>query len=347
MLARLPRPLAILFALLLAASSIWCLTTHPPPIKVAKKGGYTDVRLYHDMTKAVAGGQEYHHAAADLHRKHNYPLKPFFTVRLPTLVWLAAAVGWASTQKIAWGLAFAGVMAWVLALEGHVHWSERLLAGLAVGLGAGTVADRGLLALHEYWGGFFIAIALAGVVGWPKRWFWIVLPAAVGLLFRELTLPFVLLALAFALYERRVKEVAAWLAVLLVFALYMAWHAQSVYALLRPGDMTSVGWHAMQGFSGFLKAVIFTSALQPLPLPLALLAAMLPLVGWLALQGRAGTFCALLWIGYAVMISAFSRPDTFYWGAIVLPGYFAGFALLPRALWQLWGAIKGRRPRRR
>ena len=89
-----------------------------------------------------------------------------------------------------------------------------------------------------------------------------------------------------------------------------------------------------------MKAVIFTSVLQPLPLGLALLAAMLPLVGWLALPGRSGLFCAVFVGGLVLMISAFSRPDTFYWGAIMLPWYFVGYALLPRAFWQLWGAIR-------
>ena len=86
--------------------------------------------------------------------------------------------------------------------------------------------------------------------------------------------------------------------------------------------------------------MVYTSSLGPLPRPLALWFAMLPLVGWLVLPGRAGLFCGLLIAGYVVMISAFSRPDTFYWGGIMLPWYFVGWALLPRAFWQLWWAIR-------
>jgi hypothetical protein len=33
--------------------------------------------------------------------------------------------------------------------------------------------------------------------------------------------------------------------------------------------------------------------------------------------------------GYALMIGLFSRADTFYWGAIMLPWYFVGY-VLPR-----------------
>jgi hypothetical protein len=34
-------------------------------------------------------------------------------------------------------------------------------------------------------------------------------------------------------------------------------------------------------------------------------------------------------LGYALMIGLFSRADTFYWGAIMLPWYFIGYVLLP------------------
>lgn len=342
MLARLPRPVAILVVLLLTAASVWCLTAKPPPIRVAKKGGYTDVHLYKDIAAAVRAGQPYHAAAAALHRAHHYPLKPFFTMRLPTLTEMAAHLGWQGVQIVAFALAFVAVLLWVLATAGKLHWIERGLVALAVGSGASMVTNQGLMALHEYWGGLFIAIALAGVIGWPRRWWAIALPIACGLTIRELVLPFALLALVFAVLERRGREAGGWLAVILGFAILMAAHEHFAAQQWRAGDIVSQGWHGMQGFSAFLKAVVYTSTLQPLPRPLALLAAMLPLFGWAALDGREGAFCTLLWAGYAVMISAFSRPDTFYWGAIVLPAYFAGFALLPRAIWQIAGVLRGR-----
>ncbi len=340
MLSRLPRPVAVIFALLLLGMSIWCLTAKPPPIKVAKKGGYTDVHLYHDIAAAVAKGEPYHQAAAEMQRAHHYPLKPFFTMRLPTLNWLAVHFGWRGIQKIAVCLLFGGIFAWMVALEGSLHWSERVGAAVALFAGGSQIVDADLLALHEYLAGILLALALAGVFGWPRRWWWVLLPAAAALAVRELALPFVLLAAAFAVYDKRWQEVAGWAALLVAFGVVMMLHAQAVAPQLRPGDITSQGWHTAEGISAFLKAVIFTSVLQPLPLGLALLGALLPLVGWLAMPGRSGLFGSLLFAGYAIMISLFSRPDTFYWGAIVMPAYFIGFALLPRAFWQLTQAIR-------
>ena len=342
MIARLPRPAAVVLALLLVALSAWCLTASPPPIKIAKKGGYTDIHLYHDIAAQVATGQPYHAAAAALHRAHHYPLKPFFTMRLPTLAEMGARLGWHGVQQIAYVLAFFAIFLWVIATEYILHWSERLLAALTLAWGASMVTNEGLMAMHDYWGGLFIGMALAGVIGWPRKWWAIALPIACGLAIRELVLPFALLAGAFAAYEKRWREAAGWAAAVAGFGVLMAVHAHYVDAQLLPTDIASPGWHAMQGFSGFLKAVIFSSALQPLPLHWALLLAMLPLFGWGALGGRAGVFAMLLWAGYAAMIALFSRPDTFYWGAIVLPAYFVGFALLPRALWQLAGAVRGK-----
>ncbi|MBU6269178.1 MAG: hypothetical protein KGN34_16640 [Sphingomonadales bacterium] len=340
MIARLPRPLAWLLALLLAGMAVWCLTAKPPPIKTAGKGGYTDVRLYHDIARGVAAGKPYHLAAAEMHRAHHYPLKPFVTMRPPTLVWLAAKVGWPNLQRLAMVLSALAIFAWVVAFEGMLDWSERVLVAVAVGAGCSVVVNEGLMALHEYWAGWFTAIALAGVIGWPRKWGLILLPAALGLAVRELALPFALLSLAFALIERKPKQVLGWIVLIAAFGLGMWIHANEVAALVRPGDITSPGWHAGQGFSAFLKAVIFTSVLQDLPLNLALLAAMLPLLGWAALGGRAGLFALLFIGGDAFMISAFSRADTFYWGAIMLPHYFVGFALLPRAFWQLGQAVR-------
>ncbi|ODU84463.1 MAG: hypothetical protein ABT10_03610 [Novosphingobium sp. SCN 63-17] len=65
------------------AVTAWCFSVTPPPIKTAKKGGYTDGRLYHDIAAQVAQGKPYHQAAAELHRAHRYPLKPFFTIARP------------------------------------------------------------------------------------------------------------------------------------------------------------------------------------------------------------------------------------------------------------------------
>lgn len=343
MLSRLPRPAAILFALLMIAVSAWCFSVTPPPIKTAKKGGYTDARLYHDIAAQVAQGRPYHQAAAELHRAHHYPLKPFFTMRPPTEMEIAAHIGWKGFQKLCIVMLVAAIFTWAIAHEGRLTGVERFLAGAAVAAGGTAVSSDWLMALQEYPAGLCITVAFAGVIGWPRQWWYVVPALGAGLFIRELALPFALLALVYAAWNRRWVEVGAWVALIAAWGLFMAIHAQLAMAQWLPGDIQSQGWHAMQGFSGFLKAVIYTSPLQRLPLHWALFGASLPLVGWLALGGREGIFANLLVWGYAAMIAMFSRADTFYWGAIMIPWYLVGYALLPRALVQLYWAIRGQR----
>jgi hypothetical protein len=299
----------------------------PPPL--AKTGRYTDKQLYHDITAEVASGQAYHAAAAELHRAHGYPLKPGFTVRLPTLAWASAALGWTALKAAAFGLLALLCVLWFFALRTRAHWSERLLA-------AGLVAGGGVLLtghpviLHERWAGLFLAMALAVRIGWRERWPLVVGGAALALAFRELALPFVLLALACALWERQWREASAWAALTALFGAMLAAHLHAVSAQVLPGDLATQGWFDPTGPVGALKAVIFTSVLQYLPGTLAIPLALLPLLGWLGLGGREGWFCVLLFGGYALMFGLLGRPDTFYWGAVVQPAWFVGLAFLPR-----------------
>jgi hypothetical protein len=338
------RPLAALLVLLIAGIAAWCLTATPPPIVVAKKGGYTDVRLYHDITAQVAKGQHFYAATAQLQRLHHYPLKPFITVRQPTEIMFAARFGWKIVQYVCMAALFTATFLWVIATEGKFHLVERIALLGAMGAGGSQVTSERILALQEYPAGQFIGIGLALWIGWRKQWWLPMIPIMLALFIRELTLPFVLLALAFAAWERNWREVAGWVAILALWSAFMAWHATQVMATWLPTDISSRGWHGLQGYSGFLKSVIFTSTLQPLPLGVALLVASLPLVGWASLKGRTGLFCNLLVWGYALMIGVFSRADTFYWGAIMLPWYFVGYVLIPRALLRLWAAWNARLP---
>ncbi|MBW8783951.1 MAG: hypothetical protein JF593_04815 [Novosphingobium sp.] len=345
MLARLPRPFAwlLLAALLLAIA--WCLWVTPPPVRIAHSGGYTDFHLYRDVAAAVARGEPYHRAAAALHRAHHYPLKPFFTMRLPTLVEAAAWLGWPTLQAISVALLVANVFAWIVAFEDRLPLIERLAIGGAVAFGGSMVADSVLTALHEQWAGLLLSLALALRIRWPRSWPIAWLLAAAALAIRELALPFVLLAATAALLRREWREFAAWAALVALFAAFMALHAHAVAAVTQPGDLASQGWRTLAGPAAFLRAVVYTTPLQQLPLGWGRLLALLPALGWCALdwrsEARDARISQLYLAGYALMVTLFGRADTFYWGATIEPAYAVGYALLPRALAQLYDALRG------
>lgn len=305
-------------------------------------GRYTDKRLYRDITAEVVRGAPYYAAATRLQRSHGYPLKPAVTVRLPTLTLAGAALGWGWLRAIAFALLAAGSLAWIFALRGRAGWPERLAAGALILGGAGMLTGDPLI-IHERWAGLFLGLALAFRVGRREAWPWALAAAGAALAVRELALPFVLLALTFAMLERRWREAVGWTALVTAFAGLMALHLHAVAAQVLPGDAESAGWTAFGGPRMALAAIVESSPLQYLPFAPAAVLAVLPLAGWLGLGGRAGLFCLTLFAGYALMFALFARPDNFYWGAIVQPAWFVGLAFLPRAAVRSWRALRGNR----
>ncbi|MCP5385209.1 MAG: hypothetical protein H6916_00140 [Novosphingobium sp.] len=339
MLAHLPRPIAALIAIAFVAAGLWCFAAPPKAPAIAAPGQYTDLMLYRDVTLAVQTGEPYHQAATRLQRAHGYPTQPFVTVRLPTLYLALAKFGAKPMQFAALGLLLANLVAWAAALPAILKPVERIGALLGLVLAGAAIGSIDLLGFSELWCGLLLSLALALRLHRPERWWPVVLAVGIALAIRELALPFALLGAAFALWQRRWRELAAWGLLLALFAGGLVLHAQAVMAEIRPGDIVSPGWSAGQGLRGLLTALAYTTVWQQAPLPWAMLACLIPALGWLALSGRGAPFALLLLGGYALMLALFARPDNFYWGFVLLPAWFIGYALIPRALGQLVRAI--------
>jgi hypothetical protein len=303
---------------------------------------YYDKQLYRDITAQVAGGASYYVAAPRLQRAHGYPVKPGFTVRLPTLSLVAAVVGWWWLRVFAFGLLAAGMLAWFMALRGKANLPERLAAAALIAANFGMLTGDPMI-IHERWAGLFLTLALAARVGARENWVAVLALVAAALAVRELALPFALLALTAAAWERRGREVAGWTALIAVFAGLVALHLHLVAAHVRPGDLTTQGWWPPGGPRMAMAAIVDSSPLQYLSPPVAVVLAILPLAGWFGLGWRDGLFCTALFAGYALMIALFARPDNFYWGAMVQPVWFVGAAFLPRAAIKLWQTVHQKR----
>lgn len=334
--------LAILFGLAAMSWQDRAQAAAGDPLTAPIAGRYTDKRLYKDIASEVAKGSTYYAASAELQRSHRYPLKPGITVRLPTLTLAAVAVGWDGLRAVAFVLLAGTALAWFFALRGKAAWWERLGAAAAILASAGMFTGDPMI-LHERWAGLLLSLALALRVGARETWPRVLAPAAVALSLRELALPFVLLAFAAALVERRSREALAWAGLIAAFAIFVAWHLHAVAAEVRPGDLATQGWAALGGPAALARAIAFTSPLQYIPAILAVPLALLPLLGWFGLSGRAGLFCFALYAGYGLMIALFPRPDNFYWGAIVQPAWFVGLVFLPRAAVGGWRTLRRNR----
>ncbi|KLE34023.1 hypothetical protein [Aurantiacibacter luteus] len=342
-LSRLPRWAAVLMLALLAASMAWAALAAVPPagepeaISTAQNGaGQGDLALYGRISQRVVAGEDYYAAAVAEQRAGDYPVRPFVTVRLPTLAMLHRWIGLTGTALMLKALWLLTAIALLWRFRGAVSRAETVAVGVFAMLGGAAAAIPAAPLIHELPAGMLLTLSLA--LYRPHRWWPALLCAALALAFRELAAPFLALWLAFAAWQRRAGEALAVLAVLAAFSLAMILHQQGVEARVLPGDPASQGWSALAGPALPLAALAKLTALLLLPQWLAAPLAILPLVGWLGLGGRTGLFAALWFAGFLGAMAVFARPENFYWVQLTLPTYFAGLAFVPRALADLLAA---------
>ncbi|MEO5707088.1 MAG: hypothetical protein ABIT10_00675 [Alteraurantiacibacter sp.] len=348
---RLPRWGAIAALLVIVMSLGWMYhatsqldVTEKARVAARSKDSIGDVELYRRIVRRVREGESFYVASLDEQRHHNYPTRPFVTVRPPTLAYITAAIGAPAGKVVSGGLFIVCLALWLWRLEqAGVSIVERGLAmGAMAVFGISLFRDSAML-FHEVFAGLLLAIALA-LIKPDGKWWPVLLIAALALAIRELVLPFVLLWAVFAAYDRNWRGVAAALGVVALFGAGMVLHAQAVAPHVLPTDLDSPGWDAFNGprlpFYAMAKLTAFVMIKPWIAAPLA----MLPLVGWLALGGRLGLFASLWFLGYFLMLALFARTNNNYWVLLVLPAYAIGFALLPRGLWELVTvAVKGRK----
>ena len=298
----------LLFAVI--GLALWALLAGEAPHQQAAPGGFRDTELYRAASEQSGG---YYERVIDLHRAHGYPLKPFYTVRLPTLATLTAAVGPDTMGMLLWFLLAAGVVAWLYRLR-EAHFLERLAAVFLFGLFATPLSTS--IYSHDVWAGMLLAVGL----GWGRATF-----GFLAAIVRELTFPFLLAGIAASYFAK--QRASALLVAAAVAATAIFIHALIVSSLTTAADPPSAGWLGLRGAAGFVSDVRLLTAFRYLPYPIACLFAFLPLLGWYQMRDWHG----LLWFaGFAAVLMIFCRPDTYYWAANIIPAYFIGLAFVPR-----------------
>lgn len=317
--------------------------------KAAERPRDDDLALYDRVIERIGRGENYYAVAAEEHRKANYPLRPGVAVRLPTLAYLATALG--DTGRGAEVLV-PGLLVAAIALLAATLWAwwrrlgdeglggrERRFAIALMFFGASLGLNRYYFVLHELWAGMLLALAM-GLHRPGKKWLGALAVAALALAIREHVLPFVLLMAAMAFWRRDWKEGAAWSALVVAFFAYLAWHLGQVALVVLPSDRIGPDWLELRGLSGWLSTVVLSSNLRLLPHFVAGPLVALMVLGWAGWKSPAGTFATLLYLGYGLAFMIAGRPDNFYWGAVIAPAMFIGLAFVPMALKSLVAAAK-------
>ncbi|MEW9856016.1 hypothetical protein [Novosphingobium sp. M1R2S20] len=338
--------------LLLAASAVVPLERpggDPPAVTTTRDGRPIlgadeydqDIALYEAAIRRIEAGQHYYDFIATEHRLRHYPVRPGFSVRLPTLAYLEAGL-----NKLALGVPLsivimvASVVVWWRRFgeEPGVGGLRRIATAMAF-VGASLAVNRHYYALHELWAGMLLMLSFglhrAPTLQRPARWRWAFIFAALALFIREHSLPFVLLMGATAAWRREWREAAAWSALVLCFLAVLSVHLAIVSSLVLPGDPLGPSWLALRGLSGWLGNVVESSNLRLLPHWIAGPLAVLTFLGWAGWRSPAGTFAFFIAVGYGVIFMIAGRWDNFYWGAMIAPMLSAGLVFAPRALCSL------------
>lgn len=312
------------------------------PVEVRDRD--VDLKLYDTVIARLRNGESYYTVVSEEHRRSNYPLRPGFAVRLPTLAYAEALLPPGVLVPLSLVLMGAVLLAWWRRLAEEPGGSPlRLIAmaGLFLGVSLGTT--RYFFVLHELWAGQLLALSFGlhrpgQRAGEPGKWLGAWLAAAAALAIREHALPFVLLMAAFAAWHRRWAEAAAWALLVALFVGAMALHLHAVAQHVLPGDPPSSSWLTLRGLNGWLSLEVLSSNLRWLPHYLAGPILMASLLGWAGWKSAAGNFGTLLYAGYGAAFMIAGRTDNFYWGFMVTPAVFTALGFVPMAVKSLVSA---------
>ncbi len=293
--------------------------------------GQTDLMLYEKVVAGMRNGGDYYLAATDAMRAGHYPLRPFFTVRMPTLAALLAGSPPVLGNALLIGLAALTGIAWGMRLFEQVAGTAGRLA--VVVLLAGSMlafVQPELVALHEIWAGLLVALSLA--LRRPGRWIESAAIALAAMLVRETALLYALVMLGFAVRDHAWREAMGWGVSIMLFGIALAAHAVAVMRITGPLDPVSPGWTGMLGFGFFVDSLRLATALQLLWQGAAAPLVGLALFGWASRTDALSTRVLALFVAYGALIALFARLDTFYWALMVAPMLLGGLVFAPDAL---------------
>ena len=331
--------LALIAALIaLLALACWSPASAPTPKLRTSAAQHSDLQLYRDIIKGVAAGGDYYEVAAKEQRAAGYPLKPFYTFRLPTHATIYAALGERTMIGIVWLLCAGLMVAWWIKLRPLLPLPMLGAAMFLMAGGLGGLLQPMTGLFHESWAALLLALMIA--IRRPGRAWPAMIAGGAALMVRELALPMILAMGGLALLEKRWREAAGWIAIVAIFAVYIAFHAHWVSQVILPADPTSQGWSRHLGAQFALKSIAKVTMGIRLPAALAAGLLVLSLFGWASVKTGWALRAFLLLLGYGAMLALFARADTFYWALIAAPLSLVGLAFLPKVAGDLAEALR-------
>ncbi len=303
--------------------------------------GIGDPALYRGEAERVHAGELYYDVLAEELPARGYPTRSVFNWRTPLPVWLIGTlprVDWGKGLLALLGLALVVASFEAVARDGSVRRAIGAACLLTGPLFLANQDDHFLMPV--FWSGTFIALSIAAYG--LRRPGWGVGLGLAAVCFRELALPYCLLAAGIALWECRWRELAAWAAGLAGWMVFFGWHVTNVLPRIAPEAIAHhESWLQLAGARFVLAAVQMNAWLIVLPQWVAavfFIAAMLGLAGWHTSLGQRAGLAACAFVGAFALVG---QPFNQYWGALLAPLLCLGAARAPASLVDLWRAATG------
>jgi hypothetical protein len=264
-------------------------------------------------------------------RAHRFPTGSPFNFRTPTYAWVLGAL-----PNDYWGrglLVLITLAALVANFSGELR--ELGLVGAAGGalffLGvAKWCLDADGIYSQELWASMLIALSVGLYsLGWRYP---AVAAGLLALFFRELALPYCILAGGLAWWRARRFESALWFLGLVLYGLFLLWHGHEVGLRMTDADVARSDWLCFGGLKFDLVTARMSDYLYAAPgwiVALYLSVALIGLVGW---RTERGVLAACVVVVYLAAFSVVGNPYNGYWGLLYAPLLAFGLPRAPAAL---------------
>ena len=300
----------------------------------------TDLQLYRQIVTDVRSGANYYDSARTRLPAFGFPIDSPFNWRLPTYAWLFAALPnrcWIQAL-----LALLSVTALSLAFVaqckasgiGAAAVSSYLLLGVA-----GWAIDGEAYLAQEVWVAVLMLLSISAYslsTQYRAIGALAVTTGIAALFFRELALPFCVVTCGMAAWKGRRLEAAAWLAGILLFFAYYAWHVLQVRAQLTElGATTGAGlsqWLRFGGLDFVLLTARMNSLLFSAPGWLLWLYLVASLYGLASRRDESSQVACIAALLFVAAFAVVGRSENFYWGLMYAALLPAGIAHFPAAL---------------
>lgn len=305
-------------------------------------GGSGDAVLYDLVVEDIRHGADYYTATAEALRIADYPLRPFFVFRLPTLAMIQAQMTPVAAALLLYAMALLTLFAWWQRLaQALPALAPRALATLLAAIGMAGAVTADLLSVHEIWAGVLIALSLA--VRRPDNWITAAALALSAMLIRETAILYAIVMAGAAWLEGRRRETMGWVAGMVVAAVVIAFHADAVGGVVRPLDQPALPWAGMPGFGFAIGSLVHATGLSLAPPAIGAMAAALTLVGWSAWRDPLAMRATGILLGYILLMAFAGRPGDHVWAYLIAPVAPIGLAFLPDAVRDLARAALDKR----